>query len=163
MSSELESNILDNADPDLNHYNDFDVDFMAYDIDRLKGNISINDGFNLWHHNARSILKEGRMDEYELLLESINNPFHVMAFSETWLKSSNCDMVSFQDFDHVYNIRPLSGEIDDKEGGGGLSFFIKNGLNYKVRHDMSLMLSFIETLFIEVLINQKKYIIGLIY
>ena len=39
MSSNLESNILDNADPDLNHYNDFDVNFMAYDIDRLKGNI----------------------------------------------------------------------------------------------------------------------------
>ena len=163
MSSNLESNILDNADPDLNHYNDFDVNFMAYDIDRLKGNISISDGFNLWHHNARSILKEGKLDEYELLLESINNPFHIMAFSETWLKTSNCDRASFQDFDHIYNIRPLNGEIDDKEGGGGLSLFIKTGLNYKVRYDMTLMLSFIETLFIEVLINQKKYIVGLIY
>ena len=106
-STEGESNlnILDIADPDLNHYNDFDINFKAYDTDTLKGNISINDGFNLLHHNSRSILKEGRMDEYELLLESINNPFHIMAFSETWLRSDNVDRVRFQDFEHVYNIR----------------------------------------------------------
>ena len=74
-------NILDTADPDLNHYNDFDVDFRAYDLDSLKDKISLSNGFNLWHHNSRSILKEGRKDEYDILLESINNPFHVMAFS----------------------------------------------------------------------------------
>ena len=122
---ESNSNILDTADPDLNHYNDFDVNFMAYDIDSLKGNISKTDGFNLWHHNSRSILKEGRMDEYEILLESINNPFHIMGFSETWLKIDNVDRVGFQDFDHVYNIRPLYDDMLEKEARGVLSFFYK--------------------------------------
>ena len=134
---------------------------MAYDS--LKGNISVTDGFNLWHHNSRSILKKGRMDEYEILLNSINYPFHIMAFSETWLRNDNVDRVCFQDYEHVYSIRPLNNDIDDKEAGGGLSLFIKEGLNYKVCHDMNLMLPFIETLFIEVSINQTNYIIGLIY
>ena len=107
---------------------------MAYDLDTLKGNISTSDGFNIWHHNSRSILKEGRMDEYEMLLESIENPFHILAFSETWLKVDNVETVSFQDYDHVYCIRPLDGGIDDREAGGGLSLFMKNGLNYKVRN-----------------------------
>ena len=111
-------NILDNADPDLNHYNDFDVDFVAYDS--LKGNISVTDGFNLWHHNSRSILKEGRMDEYEILLNSTNYPFHIMAFSETWLRNDNVDRVCFQDYEHVHSIRPLNNDIDNKEAGGGL-------------------------------------------
>ena len=93
---------------------------MAYDTDTLKGNFSITDGFNLWHHNSRSILKEGRIDEYDMLFETINNPFHIMAFSETWLKIDNVDRVSFQDYDHVYNIRPLNGGIDEREAGGGI-------------------------------------------
>ena len=115
MSGDLDSNILDNADPDLNHYNDFDIDFKAHDIDTLKGNISISEGFNLWHHNSRSILKEGKMDEYEMLLGSINNPFHIMAFSETWLRYDNVDRVSFKDYDHLYNIRPSNHSTDEKK------------------------------------------------
>ena len=80
------------------------------------------------HHNSRSILKEGRIDEYDILLESIDNPFHIMAFSETWLKNDNAASVSFHDYDHVHIIRPLNGEVNDREQGGGLSFFIKNGI-----------------------------------
>ena len=50
-----------------------------------------------------------------------------------------------------------------KERGGGLSFFIKEGLNYKAREDLSIMLPHIETLFIELNLNNKKYMIGVIY
>ena len=148
-------NILDIADPDLNHYNEFDIDFMSYDTERLKGNISIVDGLNIWHHNSRSILKEGKMDEYDTLLDNINYPFHIMGFSETWLRTDNVDRISFHDYEHIHSTRPLNGGIDDKEAGGGLSFFIKNGINYKVCNDMTLMLPFIETLFIEVTVYKK--------
>ena len=79
-----------------------------------------------------------------------------MAYSETWLKIDNCEHVNFQGYEHVYNIRPLNGGIDEKEAGGGLSFFIKNGLDYKVCDNMTRMLPYIETLFIEITINQKK-------
>lgn len=105
---------------------------MAYDKDTLKGNVNLNDGFNLFHHNSGSILKGGRIDEYDILLESIENPFHIMAFSETWLKSDNADRISFSDSHHVHIIRPLNGDVDDREIGGGHSFVIKHGNNYNV-------------------------------
>ena len=54
-------------------------------------------------------------------------------------------------------------ELDMKETGGGLSIFIKDNIHYKEREDLSLMLPFIETLFIEVPHNNKTYLIGVIY
>ena len=48
-------NILDDADPDLNHYDDYVVNFMSYDIDSLKNNIKLDNGFNVLHHNSRSL------------------------------------------------------------------------------------------------------------
>ena len=155
---------MDNADPDLNHYGDFDVNFTAYDIDSLKNNISLlNNGFNLMHHNSRSLLTEGRVEEYEVLLDSVNNSFHILALSETWLKVDNVDNVIFYGYEHIYNLRPISDNNEDKDTGGGLSFFIKNDISYKVCDSMNLMLPFVESLFIEVSFNQKNYIIGLIY
>ena len=102
-------NILENADPDLNHYNDYDVNFMTYDVDSLKGNIRIDKGFNLMHHNSRSILAEGKMEEYDILLETIDNPFHILAFSETWLKEENVNNISFEGYEHIYITRPTDG------------------------------------------------------
>ena len=39
MEEDSYRNILDNADPDSNHYGDYDVNFMPYDLDSLKNNI----------------------------------------------------------------------------------------------------------------------------
>ena len=44
-----------------------------------------------------------------------------------------------------------------KNSGGGVSFFIKKNIHFKVRDDLSLMLPFIETLFIEVHIMAKHF------
>ena len=86
-----------------------------------------------------------------------------MAFSETWLKKDNVNTIHFDGFDHIPQIRPPDRDFDLKERGGGLSFFIKEGLNYKAREDLSIMLPHIETLFIELNLNDKKYMIGVIY
>ena len=155
MAIDSNANILENADPDLNHYNDYDVNFMAYDTDSLKSNIRIDKGFNIMHHNSRSILAEGKMEEYEVLLETIGNPFHILAFSETWLKEENVNNINFDGYEHIYLTRPTDG--------GGLSFFVKSGLDYIVCNNMNIMLPFMESIFIEVTFNQKQYMIGLIY
>ena len=121
MSVESNSNLLDNADPDLNHYGDFTTNFTTYDLDTLKGNINANDGFNLMHHNSRSLLAEGRVEDYEVLLDSLNSPFHVLGFSETWLKLEDIGNVSFYGYEHVYSDRPVSTrneDSEDKEAGG---------------------------------------------
>ena len=96
---------------------------MSYDIDSLKNNIHITDGFNLLHHNTRSLLTEGRMIDYGVLLDSINNPFHIIGLSETWLKQDNVNDVEIEGFEHIYLVRPTDGINSNKESGGGLSFF----------------------------------------
>ena len=85
MEEDSYRNILDNTDPDSNHYGDYDVNFMPYDLDSLKNNIKLDDGFNIFHHNSRSLLCEDRLVNYGVILDSINNPLHLIGFTETWL------------------------------------------------------------------------------
>ena len=156
-------NILDTADPDANHYVDNIINFNSYTPESLCNKIDTKGTLNIFHQNARSILSETRKDQIDIMLDTINNPFHILAFTETWLKLENCGTIVFDDYEHIYRIRPLDNIFDMKESGGGLSIFIKTHMQYKVREDLTVMLPFIETLFIEVPHNGKTYLIGVIY
>ena len=96
-------------------------------------------------------------------MDKVYNPFHILAFTETWLKPDNWRNVEFDHYEHICKIRPVDNQFDMKERGGGLSIFIKNNIHYKEREDLNLMLPFIETLFIEVPHNNKTFLIGVIY
>ena len=161
---ELDRNLLDIIDPDNNYFIDNTVDFSKYSMhDFYKSNIDKEKSLNIIHNNSRSILKEGRMDEYNILLDYINNPFHILAFTETWLKPDNVDLVKFEGYEGSHVIRPVDEQFDLKNYGGGISIFIKESLRYKVRKDLNLILPHIETLFIELTLNNKLYMIGVIY
>ena len=161
---ENSENILDIADPDTNHFGETITDFSTYTIEEL-GNINISDtgNLNLMHHNCRSLLTEGKIDDYELILDSMNNPFHIIGLTETWLTLNNHSEVHLDNFEHVFNLRGVDAHYDMKERGGGLSFFINDSLNFKVREDLNRMLPFIETLFIETQYKNKSYIVGVVY
>ena len=118
-------NIIESADPDSNHYNDNIVNLNAYTPDTFRGNIENKGSLNILHHNVRSILKEGRKDEIDILLNTINNPFHILAYTETWFKSNNVGSIHFDDYEHVYNIRPIDNFFDMKDSGGGFHFLSK--------------------------------------
>ena len=156
-------NIIESADPDLNHYNDTIVNFKSYTPETFRGCIESKGALNILHQNVRSILKEGRKDEIDKMLNTINNPFHILAYTETWLKPENVGLVNFSEYEHVSNIRPTDQFFDMKEMGGGVSLFIKNNIQYKVREDLNIMSSYMETLFIEIPHNGKTYLIGVIY
>ena len=124
----------------------------------------LNEGaLNIMHHNARSILTEGRMDDYDHLFGAIGNSSHILAFTETWLKSDTCDTVRFNGYNSSHIIRPLNINDNDKTQGGGISIFVKENISYRVRDDLNVMLPFIETLFIEFIFNDKKYMLGTVY
>ena len=57
----------------------------------------------------------GRVEEYEVLLDSLNNHFHILALSENWIKVDNVDNVSFYSYEHIYNVRPVSDNNEDKD------------------------------------------------
>ena len=156
-------NHLDSLDPDANFFSDNIVNFNVYSLDSLKHSEIDKQSLNIFHHNSRSFLTQGRKDDYDYIMGIIDNPFQIMAFSETWFRKDNVNSIHFDGFDHVPLLRSPDRDFNLKERGGGLSFFIKEGLNYKSRWDLSLMLPHIETLFIELNFNDKKYMIGVIY
>ena len=131
---ETDRNLLDIIDPDSNYFLDNTINFTKYTIDDFyKSNINEANSLNIFHNNSRSLLKEGRIDEYNILLDCIKNPFQVLAFTETWLKPENVDLVNFSGFDSSHVIRPADDHFDLKDTRGGISIFIKEGLSYKVR------------------------------
>ena len=124
-------NILDTADPDSNHYADNIINFNSYTPESLCGKINTKGTLNIFHQNVHSILKDGRKEDIDIMLDTINNPFHILAFTETWLKLDNLGTVKFKDYEHIYKIRPMDNHFDMKERGGGLFIFIKNIYNIK--------------------------------
>ena len=161
---ETDKNLLDSIDPDSNHFIDNEVNFSKYSmIDFHKSNITNDNSLNIMHNNSRSLIKEGRMDEYNILLDYIKNPFHILAFTETWAKSDTVDQINFEGYNASHIIRPTDDYFDFKEKGGGISIFIKENLQYKIREDLNVTLPYLETLFIEITFDSKIYIIGVIY
>ena len=157
-------NFLETIDPDTNHFIDNTVNFSTYFMeDFYKSDITMNNSLNIMHNNARSILTAGRIDDYNNLLDYINNPFHILAFTETWLRSDNVDRVIFKDYNDVHLLRPIDEQFDFKESGGGISVFIKEGINYKTRDDLTVILPYLEAIFIEVNYNNKLYLVGITY
>ena len=124
-------NIIESADPDLNHYNDTIVNFKSYTPETFRGCIESKGALNILHQNVRSILKEGRKDEIDIMLNTINNPFHILAYTETWLKPENVGLVNFSEYEHVSNIRPTDQFFDMKEMGGGFLYLSRIIFNIK--------------------------------
>ena len=92
-------------DPDINHF-DYNSNFNSYTIDSFLNNSDIdNKSLNIIHHNARSLMTPGRLDQYDILLKEIKNPFDILIFTETWLtpeKSTPSKLDGFQ-FSHLYH------------------------------------------------------------
>ena len=156
--------ILDSIDPDMNHYNDSINNFKEYSIDTFNSELNIDkSSLNLFHNNARSIMKEGRLDEYNILFQAINNPFNIMIFTETWLTQGNKHLCNFEGYTPLHLLRPVDAQFDLKTKGGGVSIFIKENIEFKHREDLSIITPTLECMFIEVLHGNKKYLIGGVY
>lgn len=159
-----DNDVMDHIDPDNNHFNKYTVNFNSYSIDTFTQNSNVNlNSLNILHHNSRSIMREGKLSEYEIFFKSINNPFKILVFTETWLTRDKLDLCKFQGFSPVHLIRPIDQHINFKERGGGISIFIHNSITYQHRNDLDVILPFIECCFIEITFNNKKYIIAGIY
>ena len=118
---------------------------------------------NIFHNNAHSIMKEGRIDEYNILFKSINNPFNIMIFTETWLTENNKHLCNFEGYTPLHLLRPIDRHFDLKTKGGGVSIFIKNNIDFKYREDLCLSTPTTECIFIELIHENKKYLIGGVY
>ena len=157
-------NNLSLIDPDTNHFNTH-IDFQTHSIDSFIEKQDIEPkSLKIVHHNARSLMSSGKLDQYDIFFKELKNPFDILVFTETWLtpdKSDLCIFDGFQKPEHL--LRPSDDHIDFKTRGGGISIFVKVNIQYKHRNDLTVMLPFIECSFIEIIYNHQKYLIGGIY
>ena len=93
---------MDPIDPDYNHFNNITVNFTSHSIDTFKRNSNLNPkSLNILHHNSRSIMRKGKMAEYDALLKAIDNPFGILIFTETWLTDNKKTVVNLKDI-HLF-------------------------------------------------------------
>ena len=160
-----DSNIFDDIDPDRNFYsvntnNIFNRSKYYYPetLCNLVKDWTDQKNISLMHLNIRSIRKNHT--NLDILLKTINHKFSIIGLTETWLKDYNTSLFDLDGYAHEYIYRPV-------KQGGGVSMFISNDLNYKVRPDLGFSNNNIEMLWVEVDKNclnlEKNCIIGTVY
>ena len=100
--------------------------------------------------NARSLVKN--QDALAHLLANINHKFSVLAVTETCVKESNVNDLSFEGYNFVSNHH--ANKI-----GGGVELFIDQNFSYKILPELNVSdANIIESLFVEICIARHiKY------
>jgi hypothetical protein len=157
--------ILDEIDPDNNFYNTHanslvnSSKYLQPDLVRSATNKSKSPlNLSVFSLNIRSMRQNHTA--LDSLLNSIDFPFSFIGLTETWLKPNNAALYGISGYSHEYLTR-------DDRPGGGLSLYVKDNLDYRVRHDLSYTSHDSEMLWIELdggELNLKSNIaVGLIY
>ena len=147
-------------DPDLNNQNyASSASYCNYETgEDLSGVIGGNNliSFSLFHLNAPSLVKN--QDALAHLLANINHKFSVLAITETWVKESNVNDLSFEGYNFVSN--HCANRI-----GGEVGLFSDQNFSYKILPKFNVSdANIIESLFVEIFIpRHKNMVIGVIY
>ena len=134
---------LSNFDPKSNTASK--LNFNYFDIHKFHSspeiNICSNKAFSLLNCNIRST--QANFDNPVQLLSDLNFPFNIISTSETWLRSSeqiaNFDLPGYSFLSQATTLR-----------AGGVGLYIKNGIQYSVRHDLSFSTDESEMLWVEI-------------
>ena len=93
-------------------------------------------------------------------IPNLKHNFTGIAMLETWIKYMNVVVYSIDGYSHVYDYR-------HERAGGGVSLFMKEGIEYVRRNDLSVFNQDIESLFVEMTNVRsscdKSIIVGVIY
>lgn len=131
----------------------FSCDEFNDKFDKNKKNIELG----LFHVNIRSL--NSKVRELCSFLQLLHISFDVIVLSEVW--SYNIDF-----YCNILDGYDLYTDIPTKSSIGGVGVFVKKGLHCNVRDDLKLSSSTvlnIENLWLEIVKNNKTYIIGAIY
>ena len=150
--------ILSDIDPDFNYLNSIkeSINSNYYNETTFKNRYKSNSNFSLLHLNIRSVVSH--FTEFLCYLDTLNFVFKVIALSETAINATSIN----------YNIPNYSCEMNIRENrkGGGVSLYVHNTFQYKVRNDLQLG-GVVNSVFVELLkttTNGKHNIIcGCIY
>ena len=152
-----DQSILHDIDPDYNYFNAINtVNSEYYNESSFNRNYGNSSNFSIFHLNIRSVISHFR----ELLgyLDTLDNMFKVIGLSETAINETSIS----------YDIPSYNCEIDFRSArkGGGVSLYILDTLQYKLRNDLQLG-GEVNSVFIEIFktsSNTKRNIVcGCVY
>ena len=61
----------------------------------------------------------GKLEQYTAIFAPLEIPFDCIVFTETWLTEMNKNLCILDNYRPIHLIRPIGGDIDFKEKGGG--------------------------------------------
>ena len=167
-------NLTSNPDFNFSHkmssINDDDDDFV---FDSPYGNSNFTSSY-CDPINLPSALDTNNFSCMSLNIQSISAKFNEFSELINVLSNLNCapDIICLQEiwrFPTYHNFKlvnyhPFIYKTRESSQGGGVGFFIKNTIKFKMLPEFSIFSEkIIETLFIEVTISNKRFIIGNIY
>ena len=138
QSNEADYLIGSEFDPDLNFYCEQNI-FSGF-VCSYYSEYSFNErmmsfcsdtmlSFSLCHINIRSL--KANMDDFENYLNMLKITFSIIGVTETWLNDATCDLYVLDDYELIE--RHLPNKI-----GGGIGFFVKTGVSFKYRDDLTI-------------------------
>ena len=122
----------DSFDPDVNFFNNnienLNTPYISHEkIKYLNVNTS---ALSVLHLNIRSMKKN--FESFKLFLSNFNFDFSIICFSETWLDDSfslSQSLYELPKYKCIHQVRSYGKE-------GGVSIYINNSLNFKLRPDL---------------------------
>ena len=114
------------------------------------------DTFSMLHLNIRSLNKHFD-DLLSLVDKPLRNPFSLIGLTETWINYDSHHPFHIDDYEFINKNR-------QDRIGGGVAFYVLKSFNYTILEEISVCNTFIESLFIEIVVPGNKNIIaGVIY
>jgi exonuclease III len=160
-----EGGVFEDIDPDDNYLNVLasqTIHKCRYYLPEVlkeeieKRNVPAN--LSIIHMNIRSTKKNFK--DLQMMLSNLEHTFTCVALTETWLKTYNAALFDIEGYTHEFITR-------ETKLGGGISIYIRDDTNYKVRTDLNISTNDTEMLWIEIdnshQINTKNLIMGAIY
>ena len=153
---------LTRIDPDINYLNELypNADSIAsteyYEINAL-GELMFpsKEDLSVFHVNIRSLVP--KLDEINILLQSLTFEYDVICITESWLTSGKIGLVDIPNYNALHTIRP------DDARGGGVTIYCHKRFNVKHLIEASVSRPNIETLFVTITLNRRTVILGCVY
>ena len=150
---------LDTSDDDTEKFVSTSVNSKYYDFKKFnKIRFDSKSTFGLYHVNIASL--NAHVDDLRTVLSRLKFDFDVIGISEHKIKkgctpSNNIDLPGYDEF----KFEPTQSTH------GGVGFYIKNGIDYVERHELTLnTLNHFEAKFVEIILpDRKNLVVGCVY
>ena len=152
---------LPDLDADNNFYNEISYQLKETELYDPEYFCKLdNSGFSILSLNIRSLSKN--FDKFKILLQKMGYKFNAITLQETWAKKE-IHQNTYQDACSLEGYKAIHLPRAAGKRGGGLCTFLPDMYTGSICTEISYSKEDIESLFVDVSINDTKYCVGNIY